>query len=78
MQTKTNGLTADEERVMEDIKALATNYKKLPIQHPYDNTAVAEAINSLTAVMALRVARRIFPVSWPTYEVRDGKWEVKK
>lgn len=64
-----DGLTEAEGRVMDAACEVFNAYAKLPVQHPNDLQDVADAVHKVQDLLAVRIARRHYPVGWP---VKDG------
>lgn len=70
-----NGLTALEEEVVACLMEAVDAYAELDVQHPEDEREFIQAIHAAQHIIAVRVARRLFPEGWPTYgaEVQDSE-----
>lgn len=62
-----NGLTEDEDDVMQALSSAARNYGKLPCQHPDERRDFVDAIHRCQDLLAIRIARRHYPQGWPSY-----------
>lgn len=61
-------LTPEHESVVLDKLADAWNaYTCLPMQHPTEADEFCRLINAAQNILAVRVARRVDPVRWPTF-----------
>ena len=71
-----NGLTNQEQEVMDDLMDAYGKYIKLEKQHPDDMREFVDAIHAQQGLLAMRVIRRCHPLGWATY--REGKNESPK
>lgn len=59
------GLTPDEQSVMDKILDAYNAFCKLDRQHPNEGRDFTDGIHKLQSIMALRIARRVYPKGWP-------------
>jgi len=62
------GLTDAEEAVMDTLVAAAEGYMSLPVQHPTEQAEFVDAIHRCQDLMAVRIARRLYPQGWASYQ----------
>ena len=63
--TRPDGLTDAEGVVMDAACLVANGWGKLPVQHPSDAQDICDAVHRIQDLLAVRVARRAFPLGWP-------------
>ncbi len=61
-----SGLTKDEDAVLDTLCAAWDAWCRLPVQHVDDTRDVADAIHRVQDILCTRIARRAFPLGWPT------------
>ena len=59
------GLTPNEQTVMDKILDTYNAFCKLDRQHPDEGREFTDSIHKLQSIMALRIARRVYPEGWP-------------
>ncbi|HUB99107.1 MAG TPA: hypothetical protein VMS11_04720 [Solirubrobacterales bacterium] len=60
-----DGLTADEGIVMDALCDAANAFGGLPVEHPSDPRDFCDAIHKCQDLLAVRIARRHYPIGWP-------------
>jgi hypothetical protein len=68
-----SGLTKEEDAVLDSIVASWDGFIHLPVMHPSDQEEFGTAIHLLQKLIALRVCRRDYPNTWPTYSASNKK-----
>jgi len=63
--TRDDGLTEAEGVVMDALCAAANAWANLPRQHPGELCDFCDGIHRCQDQLAVRVARRAFPIGWP-------------
>lgn len=58
------GLTDKEQEVMDSLVAAINRYAGLEIEHPHEFDDFLQSIHRLQDLLAIRVARRMFPEGW--------------
>lgn len=61
------GLLPAERAVVGALISAAESFSRLPVQHPDDQSVFIDAIHVCQQLLALRVARRVFPEAWAVY-----------
>lgn len=59
------GLTDKEYEIYLQLVGVFNNFCELPKQHPMDMGEVTASIHNLQRILAIRIARRKYPVAWP-------------
>lgn len=62
-----DGLTKQEGVVMDALCKAVVEYYKLPVDHPTEQREFVDAIHRLQDLLAVRIARRLYPKGWTTY-----------
>lgn len=60
-----DGLTDEEGKVADALIDAVQAYWKLPVQHPDETRDFVEAIHRCQDQLAIRIARRHYPIGWP-------------
>lgn len=63
--TRDDGLTDNEGDVMDALLAAVNSFGALKRQHPDELQDFIDGIHRCQDALALRVARRAFPIGWP-------------
>lgn len=58
---------------MDALIAAVNGYAKLPVQHPDELTDFYNAIHRCQDLLAIRIARRLYPDGWPVKARQGGK-----
>lgn len=66
-RVREDGLTRAEGKVMDALVDAVAAWGELPRQHPQESDEFVDAIHRLQDLLAVRIARRLFPDGWPTY-----------
>jgi len=61
------GLRHDEAEVMDSLVRAVERFAKLEEQHPNDTHEFYSAIHTAQDLLAVRIARRLYPEGWPTH-----------
>lgn len=61
------GLTQQEQAIMDDLVGAVNKFSQLPIQHPNEREEFVAAVHTIQGLLATRIARREYPLGWPTY-----------
>lgn len=62
---ESDGLTEEEGVVMDALCDAANAFGKLPSQHPDEARDFCDAIHRAQDLLAVRIARRLYPKGWP-------------
>ncbi|HXI36236.1 MAG TPA: hypothetical protein VNH80_04930 [Burkholderiales bacterium] len=62
-----DGLTFEEGNVMDALTSAVEYFDKLDEQHPNDTHEFYTAIHVAQDLLAVRIARRLYPEGWPTH-----------
>ena len=65
---ETSGLTPREEKCLHHLSASYGVFLDLPIQHPDDMRDFVDAVHRIQDLIAMRIARRLFPGYWKTQD----------
>lgn len=65
MITRDDGLTNEEGIIMDNLVSAFNGFNALEKQHPLDLQEFASGINCCQELLALRIARRVYPLGWP-------------
>ena len=68
----TTGLNEDEQKVMDHITGAYRHFVCLERLHPDELRDFTDAVHTLQRIMATRLARRVYPMGWPSYR-RNGE-----
>jgi hypothetical protein len=85
----TNPFTPQEDEIMNHLADAWNDFIKLEITHPDEKRDFANAIHTLQQIMVMRIVRRDYPMTFPSYnkegvnkmstiELKDGKITIKK
>ncbi len=64
------GLTVGEQKVMDSLISAFAEFAKLETQHPDELRDFTDGIHTLQDCLAVRIARREYPVGWPTHSIK--------
>jgi hypothetical protein len=67
-----SGLTPKEQECMDHLVAAHRAFVELEIQHPGELEDFVNALHRQQELLALRIARRLFPSYWKTYIFQGG------
>jgi len=59
------GLTPAEQAVHDALVEAVRAYNALPVQHPNEPRDFTDAIHRAQDLLAVRIARRHYPIGWP-------------
>lgn len=62
-----NGLTDDEQIVMDKLMDAYSAFIRLAREHPDEMRDFVDGVHRCQDVLAVRICRRIYPKGWPTY-----------
>lgn len=63
---RNDGLTDQEGRAMDALITAFNEFKKLDSQHPSELSDFTDGIHRCQDLLAVRIARRLYPEGWPT------------
>lgn len=66
-RARVDGLTGDEGEVLDGLVAAVEAFVRLPREHPREAEEFVDAIHRCQGLLAVRIARRLYPRGWPTY-----------
>ena len=64
--TRDDGLTDDEGEVVDCLVGAWVQYRELPVEHEDEVAEFRYHIHMLQGLLTMRIARRHYPVGWPT------------
>lgn len=65
--------TQEEIKAHELLVELTNTCRKLPPMHCSESTEMQTAIHSIQQLLGLRILRRVFPDTYPTYSKKEDK-----
>lgn len=68
----TTGLTEVEQEVMDALVKASNLYSLLQVQHDSEPKDFVDAIHRCQDLLAVRIARRKYPIGWPTHNTKDN------
>ena len=68
-----SGLTTKEQECMDHLLAAYNAFLELKTEHPDDLSVFVDALHRLQDLLAVRIARRLFPGYWKTYPFQGGQ-----
>lgn len=66
---RADGLTDAEGEVLDALSDAVEAFAELPVQHPSDEQEFLAGIHRLQDLIAVRIARRLYPEGWVNLEV---------
>lgn len=66
-------ITNDEEKYMKSLVEAVNSYIRLDIQHPSERKDFIDSVHRCQDLIAVRVARRVCPDVFPTYDAFGNK-----
>lgn len=63
-----NGLTPDEQLVMDKLMEAYAAFIRLSREHPDELRDFVDGVHKCQDVLAVRICRRIYPEGWPSYK----------
>lgn len=72
------GFSKDEAECMFYLFKTFHTYRKLPVQHPCEQSDFADAIHILQHLLGVRVLRKDYPEFWSTIEATNKESKISK